>query len=267
MTESLDQEATVSGQLLKAAKEANAGEVFYLITKHDPKSIDPEIFNWAVTSFSIPIMILLLERYPAMLNWTYDHLGTPLMIACISRGPPVFVKFLLESGADANLVPATVDNTAMQMVVTYYQDLGQCIEIIDLLWRFGARMDGDVLAWAAHLGRVDVMYHLLTLGVTQERDPMWMRRIQPKEQLALHAAAQAGHCSVVLELLLFSVDVNCRNGRNLTAMEIAQHIDRAGNNITLLKYVLAFWRRREVNYGLTSIWARISESTATIDGS
>lgn len=259
MTESLDQEATVSRQLLKAAKEANAGEVFYLITKHEPKSIDPEIFNWAVTSFSIPIMSVLLERYPDMLNWSYDHLGTPLMIACITGAPPAFVSFLLESGADANLMPPTVDNTAMQMVVTYYQDLGQCIELIDLLWRSGARMDGDVLAWAAHLGRVDVMYHLLTLGVKQERDPLRMRRIQPKGQLALHAAAEGGHSSVVLELLLFSVDVNCRNGWRQTAMEVAQYMERTGINITLLKYILAFWRRRKENYGLTSILARISK--------
>jgi hypothetical protein len=136
------QEATVSRQLWKAAKDANKGRVLYLIMKHEPKSIDPEIFKWAVTSFSIPMMKALLERNHAMLNWTYDYLGTPLMLACIGQAPSAFVKFLLESGADANLVPETVDYTAMQVVVTCYQNDRQCIEMINLLVLFGATMDG-----------------------------------------------------------------------------------------------------------------------------
>jgi hypothetical protein len=103
------------------------------------------------------------------------------------------------------------------------------------------------------------MYYLLAMGVTHERDPIRMRWIMPKEQLALHAATQTGRCSVVLELLLSSVDVNCRNGQNLTALEIAQHLERTGRNVFMFKFLLIFWRRREQKYGLEDILACVTK--------
>jgi ankyrin repeat protein len=244
------QEDTVSRLLLRAAKEANTEMVLCLVKKYEHENIHPEIFKWAVTSFSIPIMKALLERSPRMVNCIYHYLGTPLMIACIGRAPLAFVRFLLESGADANLVPATVDYTAIQIAATAYRDLGQCIEIIELLVRFGATMDGDVLAWAANEGRIQVMHYLLIMGVTHERDPIQMRRVRPQQQLALHAATQGGHCSVVLEFLLSSVDVNCKNGRNLTAMTLAQGARR---NRTIVEFLLGFWELRKRNYDFAKI--------------
>lgn len=244
------QEDTVSRLLLRAAKEANTEMVLCLIKKYEHENIHPEIFKWAVTSFSIPIVKALLERSPRMVNCMYHYLGTPLIIACIGQAPLAFLRFLLESGADASLEHATVDYTAMQIATTAYRDLGQCIETMTLLVRFGAKMDGDVLAWAAKQGRVLVMHYLLTAGVTHERDPIRMRRILPKQQLALHAAAQEGRWLVVLELLLSSVDANCRNGQNLTAMTVAQQIERAGLDTTAVQSLLLFWEGWKRNYDL-----------------
>jgi hypothetical protein len=238
----------VSRLLLKAARGAETELVLFLIKKYKPKNINPEIFKWAVTSFSIPIVEALLEISPDMVNHVYHYLGTPLTIACIGQAPFTFVMFLLHSGADASLEHATVGHTTIQIAAAAYQDLDLCIDIMKALVRFGAKMDGDVLAWAAKEGRVLVMHYLLTMGVTHERDPIRMREIVPIQQLALHVAARGGHWLVVLELLLSSVDANCRNGNNLTAMALAQRIERAGLDTRAVQSLILHWERRKRNY-------------------
>lgn len=135
----------------------------------------------------------------------------------------VTVEFLLRRGADPNL-----NIRAERWISIEFAALSAGPEIIDVLLRYGARLQGqETLQVAASRGRIGTLEHLLDCGA--DIDGIGENEnVYPTDRLgtALHSAVMYNEKDCVAVLLRRGADRSLEDSEGKTALEIAQEEGR-----------------------------------------
>ncbi|CAM1508837.1 Fc.00g025760.m01.CDS01 [Cosmosporella sp. VM-42] len=224
-------EKTIQTLLAAAAWKSQISTVEFLLGKYPPGSIEEEPVRAVVNSRSIPLFSTLLSKYPWIINMQFDKRGTPLIVACLSQQSFDFLNFLLEAGADPNLVPDFLP-TPLAFVGAFYHNT----QVVDLLLKHGAKIEqSGALPAAASCGNETMVRYLLECGADQDRD----RTLDSTTDLAIHAAAGRGRVEVLKILLDHGAHANAKNGSEKTALEVAEEREeKEGTDLSEVKELL-----------------------------
>ncbi len=135
---------------------------------------------------------ILIAKDPSIIDMHFDHFQYTLSEAQYLDNEKAlkFSAFLLAKGVDPNDPRESFPPVA-------FAALFSSPEVVDLLVRHGARLENSgALQIAARVGKLDMVRHLLELGVDVNEN-----REVVGEGPALHAAVVDGHKDVVIFLL------------------------------------------------------------------
>lgn len=223
-------ETTIQDLLIAAAKSSHLGVLEFLLDQYPDIPLNEEIVRGAVNTGSIPKFKILLTRDSSIINMPFDKRGSPLTVACMGRQSVMYLKFLLEAGADPNQDPDAA-LFPLALVAALYHDT----DTINLLLRHGARLDhSGCLSAAARLGNEPKIRRLLDRGARPENDAMLMRI----GSSPLHVAVESGHSGVVELLLQYGADPTVTSGSGATALVVARQMNNRGKDMSQILGIL-----------------------------
>jgi ankyrin repeat protein len=226
----LPSEGIIQNALTAATKSSHLDILKFMLHQYPSISLNEEIVRSAVNTGSIPIFETLLAHDPSIINMQFDRRGTPLIVACMGRQRVEYLQFLLEAGADPNQDP---DAAAfpLALVAALYSDPA----VIDLLLSYGARLESSgALAAAARCGDEAMLLRLFDRGARLEDDaPDISTKTSP-----LHIAVRSGHLGVVKILLQHGADINTKDARGFTAIDILRQMRANGKVVSEMSEII-----------------------------
>ncbi|KAF4499313.1 ankyrin [Fusarium agapanthi] len=211
---------TIQEALTTAVKNYQYDAVRFLLLRSGSAPLNEETVRAGINTGSIPLMQALLNKDPSVINMQFDMRGTPLIVACMGRQHVVFLRFLLEAGADPNQEPDAAAYP-LALVAGLYQDT----TAIDSLLKYGAKIEhSGALAAAARRGNEIMMQYLLEKGARPESDTTSVGT----GASPLRVAVSAGHVGIVRILMQRGADPNAADGTGTSAIELAKQLQQEG---------------------------------------
>ena len=217
-------------QMLEIAAQGNQTHVVQFILKHYPNTvIDETTVRYAAQNGSVDLYMVLLWHDPLIIDMDFnDGREFPITVALNMDKNPVFIRFLLSSGANPNV--RFFDSLDCLALAT--RSKSNALELCTMLIEHGAAVKASpALATAARRGHLDVVKYLLQQGA--EVNNLSNDRASSAFDFrhnwsALHNAITEGHLDVAVLLLDQGADPYVLDREGRTALQIARAIENRG---------------------------------------